>query len=130
MPLAQITDINSGARFNVRGFIARNATWSEDIYVFENGTPMTLTGLDWKMTFRKDSEQDNADFTISTDDGTITITTDDDAIPILRIYVLASSLSNMRGDYVADLASRDALEKVILWAHGRVTFTRNPVSWS
>ncbi len=127
---ASRSDGQSGALFSVQGYVPRNATWMEDLYFYEGGTPMVLAGLDFKMTFRLDPEQDNADLTLSTAAGTLVVTTDANLIPILQIVVPASSLSAQRGDYTMDLALHDPVtSQVMHLAHGTVTFTRNPVTW-
>lgn len=120
---------SSGALFDLSGTIATNATWTEDIYFSEAGAPFTLTGLSFKMTFRCNDENTSADFTLSTDAGTLVITTDDNSVQVLRINVAAGALNSYEGEYVADLASRDANGLVILWAHGIITFRPNPVTF-
>lgn len=118
---------NAGALFDISGTVPTNATWDEDIYFMEAGQPYDITELDWKMTFRSGSGDTSAEFTLSTDDGTLVITGDDDNV--LRITVTAGTLNSYNGDYVADLAARDAADKVTLWGHGTVTFLPNPVSF-
>ena len=120
----------SGAFFKLRGTLPRNATISEYFYFYENGAYMAVADLDWKMTFRADLEQDNADFTLSTDDATLVTTTDNDGNPVLHMTVAVGTFSNARGDYTTDLASKDSNDTVVLWAHGITSFTRNPVTWS
>lgn len=119
----------SGALFDVSGTVANNATWSEDIYFFEAGAGMDISGLDWKLTIRSDPNSDAADYTLTIGGG-LSIEDDDDSNPtILRINVAAGTLSSYFGDYIADLAAQDTDDKVTLWAHGVITFTRNPVSF-
>ena len=121
----------SGALFELSGSVANNATWQESIYFTQEGEPMDLTGLSFKMTFRCNGESTSADYTLSTDDGTLSIVTDADSgvDRILYINVSAGSLSGLRGDYVADLASQDVADVVTLWGHGVVTFAPNPVTF-
>lgn len=120
----------SGALFEISGEIANNATWYEDIYFSESGAPLNISGLTWKMTFRADPNSDSADLTLSTDDS-LSIEDDDDGYHrILRINVTAGNLSSYVGDYICDLAAQDSDDKVTLYAHGIVTFTRNPVAFS
>lgn len=120
----------SGALFTLSGAVANNATWDEYIYFMEAGLPSDISGLDWKMTFRRDGRNTSADVTLSTDAGTLIITQDDNGNnSVLQVLVPAGQLTNINGDYIADLASEDVNGKVSLWAHGVVTFAPNPVSF-
>ncbi len=119
----------TGALFDVSGTVANNSTWVEDIYFSEAGTPTDISGLSWKMTFRSDPRSTSAEFSLTTSDS---LSVEDDADGyhrILRINVTAGNLSNYVGDYIADLASQDVDGVVTLWAHGIITFARNPVSF-
>lgn len=118
----------SGALFEISGAVPTNATWQEDIYFSDNGSPKDISGLDWKMVFRCAEGNNIADFTISTDDGTLSIVTDPDSgvNRILRINVAAGNLNVYNGEFIADLASRDDSGVVTLWGHGVVTFVYNP----
>lgn len=122
----------SGALFEISGFVPTNATWSEDIYFSENGAPTSLTGLEFKMTFRSCEGEESAYITLTTDDGTLSIVEDEDSgiERILRISVPAGTYSSYEGDFICDLASKDAQDTVTLWAHGVVTLRKNPVSWT
>lgn len=120
----------SGSLFALSGTVANNATWDEYIYFLEAAAPSDISDLDWKMTFRCDGRNTSADFTLSTDAGTLVITQDDNGNDnVLQILVPAGQLTNFTGDYIADLASQDADGKVVLWAHGVVTFAPNPISF-
>lgn len=119
----------SGALFEVNGTIANNATWAEDIFFFEAGVGMVISDLDWKFTFRSDPNNDAADLTLAIGDGLSVENDSDGNATILRITVAAGSLSAYLGDYTADLASELDDATVVLWAHGIVTFTRNPVTF-
>lgn len=119
-----------GALFDLSGEISNNATWSEDIYFSEAGSPEILTGLSFKMTFRSDPNNTSADLTLSTAAGTLAIANDGDGYArILRITVTDGNLSSYDGDYVADLASEDVAGVVTHWGHGIVSFTPNPVAF-
>jgi hypothetical protein len=119
---------NSGALFEMSGTVPINATWSEDIYFQEAGSAMDLTGLSFKLTLRGRSDSSSADYTLSTDAGTLAITTDGSGVEVLRITVPPGSLSTP-GDYVADLASEDGDDVVTLWAHGIIALRNNPVTF-
>ncbi len=116
---------DAGALFEVSGTCPTNATWEEDIYFTEAGSPYDISGMDWKLTLRCNPENTSADITLSTDAGTLVITGDDDNV--LRISVDAGTLNSYEGDYIADLASRDVADKVTLWAHGVISLRPNPV---
>ncbi|CAB4172092.1 hypothetical protein UFOVP1349_46 [uncultured Caudovirales phage] len=123
------TSGNSGALFDVSGTVPVNATWAEDIYFTEDAAPFVLTDLSFKMTFRRDPAKTSADYTLSTDDGTLSIEDDDDSYArILRINVPAGWFTEV-GDFIADLASEDTADKVISWANGIVSFRNNPVTF-
>lgn len=121
----------SGALFEINGEVANNATWQEVIYFMEAGSPMVLTDLDFKMTFRCSAKDSSADYTLSTDAGTLAVEADPDSgiENNLSINVPAGSLSGLCGDYVCDLASQDVAGVVTPWAHGVVSFRPNPVSF-
>lgn len=123
--------MESGALFDISGTVANNATWDEDIYFTQDAAPLDITGLSFKMTFRCRERYDSAALTLSTDAGTLLIVNDTDSgvNRILRIAVPAGSLNGYCGDFVCDLASQDAAEKVFLWGHGIVTFRPNPVAF-
>ena len=121
----------SGAYFEISGEVANSATWQENIYFMEAGSPMVLTGLNFEMTFRCNGDSDSAEFTLSTSAGTLSIQADPDSgiSNILYINVPKGALSAYRGDYICDLASRDGNGVVSPWAHGIVSFRPNPVSF-
>lgn len=120
---------NSGALFELSGTVPTNATWSEDIYFTQNGEPMDISGLSWKMSFRQsDRESSSGEFSIATSDGTLSVVADADGyMRVLRVSVAAGTFNEYCGDFIADLASKDVANQVDLWAHGVVTFRPNPV---
>jgi hypothetical protein len=121
---------DTGALFEISGTVPTNATWSEDIYFTEAGAAMDISGLDWKMTLRRCGDETSADITLSTDDGTLVIAADDDGNDrILRTAVPAGTLNSYCGDFICDLAAKDADDKVTLWAHGIVSLRPNPVAF-
>ena len=122
----------SGAELSISGTIPVNASWYEDIYFTAyDGTPYDLTGLDFKLTLRASPDDATAEYTLSTDAGTLSIVEDTDAgvNSILRINVAAEALSSLDGDYVADLAMRDVSDRVFHWAHGIVSCRNNPIAF-
>ena len=125
------TSGSSGSLFEVSGEVANNATWQEVIYFMEDGTPMVLTDLSFKMTFRCSGSRDSADYTLSTDAGTLAVDADADSGIENNLYinVPAGSLTALCGDYICDLASRDINGVVTPWANGIVSFRPNPVAF-
>lgn len=120
----------AGALFEISGTVPTNATWDEDIYFTQDGAPLDISEMDWKLTLRCDPENTSADTTLSTDAGTLSVVADDDGyLRILRINVTAGTLNNYEGEYIADLAARDPADKVILWAHGVISLRPNPVTF-
>lgn len=123
---------DTGALFDLSGTVPTNATWSEQITFMQAGSPYNISGMSWKMTFRCNPENSSPDFTLSTDDGSGTLTVIADSngnLDILQIAVPAGQLNAYEGDYIADLASKDAANTVMLWAHGVVSLRPNPVSF-
>lgn len=118
---------DSGALFEMSGVVPINATWAEDIYFREAGAIMSITGLSFKLTLRS-GHSDSANYTLSTDAGTLSITTDADGVQVLRITVPPGTFTSI-GDYIADLASEDGTGIVTLWAHGIVGLRQNPVTF-
>jgi len=120
----------AGALFELSGTVATNATWAEDIFFTEAGAAFDISGLDWKLAFRRNGENTSADFTLSTAAGTLAVVADDNGHQrILRIGVAAGALSVCEGDYIADLVSKDGAGAVMLWAHGTISFRPNPVTF-
>jgi hypothetical protein len=64
---------NSGALFDVNGFVSNGATWAEDIYFFEDGAAVDLTGLSFEFQFREAGTDSAAILTLSTADAELTI---------------------------------------------------------
>lgn len=120
----------SGALFNISGEVSNNATWDEYIYFLENGTGMVLTGLSFQLQFRESKDDSSAILDLTTADSELVITNDDGGnATILRINVPYTTISALEGDYVADLVSKDAADKITHWAHGLVTFRPSPLAF-
>lgn len=117
----------TGARGIISGSISNGASWHEDLEISENGTQITDAELlEWRFTFRHDY-QDAPILTLTTTDNTLTIDQSDDDVTTIQIRVPYTSLSDMEGDYIADLASKDDDDRVIHWCHGQVTFRNEPI---
>lgn len=124
-----MTALSNGALFTISGEVSNNATWDEYIYFLENGSGMTLTGLSFQLQFRCSEEDTSSSLTLSTADAQLSITTDDNDIQVLRVNVPYTTISEMSGDYVMDIVSKDNDSKLTHWAHGTVTFTQNPIAF-
>ncbi len=122
-------DRPSGALFNLSGTISNNATWDEYIAFTESGSGLDLTGLSFQMQFRECAGA-GAVLTLATSSGELVITNDTNGDPtILRVNVPYSTISGLRGDYIADLVSKDSNSKLTHWASGIVTFAQAPIAF-
>lgn len=121
---------DSGALFDLSGTISNNATWDELIYFTEAGVGMVLTGLTFRLQFREHPSDTSAALDLTTTDGELVIANDDAGLPtILRINVAYTVISGLEGDYIADLVSKDADDKLTHWASGVVTFKQSPIAF-
>lgn len=120
----------TSALFDISGVVSNNATWDEYIYFARSGDGLDLTGLTFQLQLRECPNGTSAVLTLSTTDGQLVITDDTDENPtILRINVPYSTISGLRGDYIADLVSKDGDGKLTHWANGIVTFTQAPIAF-
>lgn len=119
----------TGARGILSGVIPNGATWWENVEITEDGTVVASADTwVWRMTIREDYD-DSPVLTLTTADGTLTISQGSSSTT-LQIRVAHTSLSDINGDYIVDLASMDTSttpDRVIHWAHGIVTFRYEPV---
>lgn len=118
------------AQNDVSGRISNGVTWYEDVkLVDQDGNQITGVDLDiWQFQFRK-IRTDAADLTLSTTAGTLTIT-EGATETILGIRAAQSVVSEMAGDYFADLVSKAASDdRLIHRAHGIVTFLDDPIAF-
>jgi hypothetical protein len=119
-----------GALFDISGFVSNNATWDEYIYFTSSGSGMELTGLAFELQFRECPDGTSTTLKLTTADSQLVITNDTDGDPtILRINVPYTTINGMKGDYIADLVSKDGTDKLVHWGSGIVTFTQNPVAF-
>jgi hypothetical protein len=120
----------TGAKGLISGTVSNGATWRENLEITEDGTFITdAPTFEWRMTFRQDS--DSPVLTLSTTDGTLTVTNSASATTV-AIVVAYTSLSDLEGDYICDLASLDTSttpDDLVHWAHGVVSFRDEPI-WS
>jgi hypothetical protein len=119
-----------GALFDISGFVSNNVTWDEYIYFTSSGSGMELTGLAFELQFRECPDGTSTTLKLTTADSQLVITNDTDGDPtILRVNVPYTTISGMKGDYIADLVSKDGDDKLVHWGSGIVTFTKNPVAF-
>ena len=121
------SSVTSGARGTVAGIVSNGATWVEDIQIAENGAPITSADtMTWQFNFRQNDQTLSAALSLSTATGTLTIVQGTTETTV-QIRVASSLLTNIEGDYIADLASRAVDGTVTHWLHGIVTFIKEPV---
>jgi len=107
----------TGAKGIVSGSITSGATWIEQFEIDQNGLQITDADTStWKFVFKR------------CDDGTPVLTlTSGSEISVTQnttstIFSIHASVSNMCGDYRADLAQKTPSGDIIHWASGVVTF--------
>jgi hypothetical protein len=119
-----------GALFDISGFVSNNVTWDEYIYFTSSGSGMDLTGLAFELQFRECPDGTSTTLKLTTADSQLVITNDTDGDPtILRVNVPYTTISGMKGDYIADLVSKDGDDKLVHWGSGIVTFNQSPVAF-
>lgn len=127
MPRAR--DTQSGALFEISGQVSNGSTWAEDIWFTEDGAAMDLTGLEFRLQLRC-CRTDQIEQTLTTADRLSIVTDSISGIDrILRITVPPSAMTQLSGDYFADLASKDASNEIKHWGHGVISFINDPIEW-
>lgn len=105
-----------------------NLRLNEMIAIYEAGSPMSLTGIEFEWQFRS-SRSDTAELVLSTDSG-LTLTTseneDGDSIDVVKFNNV--DLSSLEGDYIVDFIMKDAAGAYTHLAHGTATVFNDPVS--
>lgn len=120
----------SGALFEISGAVSNNATWDEYIYFLENGVGVVLTGLSFRLQIREGADSTSAVLDLTTADGELVITNDSGGnATILRINVPYTTISGLSGDYIVDIVSKDAADKLTHWANGVVSFRQSPIAF-
>ena len=119
---------SSAAPVKVSGIASNNIPLRDMIVIYEDGEPMTLSGLEFEYTFRACEGATTGKLTCTTDtgDGLIitTATIDGVSTPVLQFDDV--DVSDLRGDYIADLLMKDGDGDYTLLAHGVVTFRNEP----
>lgn len=111
--------LQTGAKFLVAGAATSGATWIEQFELDQNGAE--IAGADtstWKFVFKN---CDNGNPVLTLTSGTEITVTQNTTSTIFAIYV---NVTNMCGDYRADLAQRTAGGDIIHWVSGTVTFVQ------
>lgn len=109
----------TGAKGIVSGQVTSGATWIEQFEIDQNGAQ--ITGADtstWKFVF-KTCDTGAAVLTLTSGSG-LTVTQNVTS----TIFAIHVAVSNMCGDYQADLAQKTAAGDIVHWASGLVTFTQ------
>lgn len=127
--MARARDSQSGALLVMTGQVSNGSTWAEDIWFTEDGAAMDLTGLDFRLQIR--CCRTNQITLLLTESDLLSVVTDSASgvDRILRITVPPSAMTQLSGDYFADLASKDAASEIKHWAHGIISFIDDPVLW-
>ncbi|WLB49237.1 hypothetical protein QIH93_15085 [Bradyrhizobium ottawaense] len=111
------TPLQSGAKGLVSGTVTSGATWIESFEIDENGAEITDADTStWKFVF-KHCDSGNPVLTL-TSGSEITVTQNTTS----TIFAIHVDVSNMCGDYRADLAQQTPGGDVVHWASGTVTF--------
>lgn len=127
--MARARDSQSGALFELSGQVSKGATWAEDIWFTEDGAAFLLTGLEFRLQLRN-CRSDVVELLLNTgDELSLVEDTGSGVVRILRITVAPGAMTNLRGDYFADLSSKDAADTIKHWAHGIISFIDDPVLW-
>lgn len=122
---------NHAADNHVTGVVSNGATWYETFQIKDqNGDDVTgLTSDTFQFQLRCSEDDDSADLTLTTADGTLAVS-ESGGVTTVTINVPAASLSEMDGDYIADLVSKAASDSRLTHrAHGVVTFRNDPISF-
>lgn len=121
--------LGNSAENSVSGEVSNGATWYEEcLLTDEDNEPLTdVDDHTWQFQFRK-CEGDTAELTLSTTTGTLTVTEEAERT-VLLINCPQSSLTNMCGDYIADLVSKAPSGRLYHRAHGRVSFKNSPIAF-
>jgi len=113
------TPSRTGAKGLVSGFVTSGATWIEQFELSQNDLEITDADTStWKFVFKN---CDNGTPVLTLTSGAeITVTQSTTS----TIFAINVAVSNMCGDYQADLAQQTPSGDIIHWASGVVTFTQ------
>lgn len=109
--------LQTGAKGIVSGTATSGATWIEQFEIDQNGAQIDQADTSvWKFLF-KDCDNGTPMLTL-TSGAEITVTQNTTS----TIFAIHVNVSNMCGDYRADLAQQTPSGDIIHWASGVVTF--------
>lgn len=109
------------------GEYANNIPLTEYWCIYEAGSPMSLTGIEFEWQLRS-CRGDSADKVFSTDSGMqITTAENENGDTVPAILLNALDVTSLNGDYISDVIMKDATGKYTLLAHGTATFFNDPV---
>ena len=115
----------------VSGIISNGADWAETFtLVDETGAQVTGVSADtFQFQFRACEDETSATLTLSTTASTLSVSEGGSSTTI-TIDCPQSSLTNIEGDYVADLVSKDSVTSDLTHhGHGIVTFKNSPIAF-
>jgi hypothetical protein len=109
--------LQTGAKGIVSGTVTSGATWIEQFELDQNGVQIDQADTSvWKFLFK---DCDNGTPVLTLISGSqITVTQNTTS----TIFAIHAAVSNMCGDYRADLAQQTPSGDIIHWASGVVTF--------
>lgn len=122
---------DSGALMTMEGTWSNGLPLREMIAIYEGGSPMDLTGIEFELQLRETPDGEGAALTVTTDDGfTIESITndDDDEIEVLQFDDV--DLTALEGDYYADFIMKDADGNATHLARGIISVRDEPVTIS
>lgn len=119
----------SGALMSVSGEWSNALPLREMISIYEAGSPMDLTDLEFEFTLRRSRVDTATCLSATTDSGLVVATVQNDAgddVDVLQFDDV--DISSLCGDYIADFTMKDASGNYTHLAHGVVSVWNDPVS--
>lgn len=128
MTIAARSLTGTAARFIVSGFVSTDASWIEEYNFQVDGGVIDADAdiWEWQFNFRAAVSDDSPALSLSTTAGTITVTNGADSTTV-AINVPPDDLSDLEGDYIADMAYETAAGVRVHWAHGIISFRNEPI---
>lgn len=116
----------AGSRAIVSGYVSAGAQWIESLTIIDrNGDHVIdVDDHDWVVQLRKSAGDTSPDLTLETGGGGLTVT-ETNGTTVLSIDT--DDHADLCGDYICDIASKASNGKIYHWAHGRLTFTNEPI---
>ena len=120
---------NGAAHNIISGDVSTGATWSES-FVIRDQSGADIIDIDdhsYQFQFRACDSDTSAELTLTSAASEVTAS-ESGGVTTIAIACAQSRLTNMRGDYVADLVSKTG-STITHRGHGKVTFTNAPVAF-